>query len=274
MTNTATGTHKGRRRHTIALVMFVVVALVAAGLVITHYLHGKAIEPSGGTVTSADGSVSVTFGPGEVNRRTRVDVNVGLGGSAPPDMVAPLGRPFDITAVSGAARTGSVSVRIGPLPPGVAPDLVVMLVEEGSGWRALDTTFDPATGTASARWPHFSTGVVGLFDPLFDARDATVDIGAKTAKGAVEWTGEQYDRARDWSAKRTADVTAKITEGLVAAVGGTVHEVTCDPASADWTFTGSASGGGDTEGYAKPSLKKCRPIAARNEDKKVFSGRL
>ena len=29
-----------------------------------------------------------------------------------------------------------------------------------------------------------------------------------------------------------------------------------------------------TEGYAKPSLKKCRPIAARNEDKKVFSGRL
>ena len=30
----------------------------------------------------------------------------------------------------------------------------------------------------------------------------------------------------------------------------------------------------DDEGYAKPSLKKCRPIAARNEDKKVFSGRL
>ena len=30
----------------------------------------------------------------------------------------------------------------------------------------------------------------------------------------------------------------------------------------------------DSEGYAKPSLKKCRPIAARNEDKKVFSGRL
>jgi len=28
------------------------------------------------------------------------------------------------------------------------------------------------------------------------------------------------------------------------------------------------------EGYAKPSLKKCRPIAARNEDEKVFSGRL
>ena len=28
------------------------------------------------------------------------------------------------------------------------------------------------------------------------------------------------------------------------------------------------------EGYAKPSLKKCRPIAARNDDKKVFSGRL
>ena len=31
---------------------------------------------------------------------------------------------------------------------------------------------------------------------------------------------------------------------------------------------------GLNEGYAKPSLKKCRPIAARNEDEKVFSGRL
>jgi hypothetical protein len=30
----------------------------------------------------------------------------------------------------------------------------------------------------------------------------------------------------------------------------------------------------DTEAYAKPSLKKYRPIAARNEDKKVFSGLL
>jgi len=28
------------------------------------------------------------------------------------------------------------------------------------------------------------------------------------------------------------------------------------------------------EAYAKPSLKKYRPIAARNEDKKVFSGLL
>jgi hypothetical protein len=30
----------------------------------------------------------------------------------------------------------------------------------------------------------------------------------------------------------------------------------------------------DTEAYAKASLKKYRPIAARNEDKKVFSGLL
>jgi hypothetical protein len=28
------------------------------------------------------------------------------------------------------------------------------------------------------------------------------------------------------------------------------------------------------EDYAKPSLKKYRPIAARNEDEKVFSGLL
>jgi hypothetical protein len=30
----------------------------------------------------------------------------------------------------------------------------------------------------------------------------------------------------------------------------------------------------DVEGYAKASLKKYRPTAARNEDKKVFSGLL
>ncbi len=30
----------------------------------------------------------------------------------------------------------------------------------------------------------------------------------------------------------------------------------------------------DHEGYAKLSLKKYRPIAARNDDKKVFSGLL
>jgi hypothetical protein len=72
MTNTPTATHayNGGRRRTIALVMLVVVALVAASLVITHYLRGKAIEQSGETVTSANGSVSVTFGPGEVDRRT------------------------------------------------------------------------------------------------------------------------------------------------------------------------------------------------------------
>jgi hypothetical protein len=28
------------------------------------------------------------------------------------------------------------------------------------------------------------------------------------------------------------------------------------------------------EGYAKLSLKKYRPVAARNEDEKVFNGRL
>jgi hypothetical protein len=30
----------------------------------------------------------------------------------------------------------------------------------------------------------------------------------------------------------------------------------------------------DEEDYAKPSLKKYRPMTARNEDKKVFSGLL
>ena len=37
---------------------------------------------------------------------------------------------------------------------------------------------------------------------------------------------------------------------------------------------GKDSGEEHLEGYAKASLKKYRPIAARNEDKKIFSGLL
>jgi len=40
------------------------------------------------------------------------------------------------------------------------------------------------------------------------------------------------------------------------------------------TIPRTATGKIDLEGYAKASLKKYRPIAARNEDKKVFSGLL
>ena len=55
------------------------------------------------------------------------------------------------------------------------------------------------------------------------------------------------------------------------AVGHFPGAIAVTPNGATAFVTNSADG---TEVYAKTSLKKCRPIAARNEDKKVFSGLL
>jgi len=70
-------------------------------------------------------------------------------------------------------------------------------------------------------------------------------------------------------------VDARVQEHLVGVPA--LADVPALPSRADALgHPGSVPGdtAGDSEGYAKPSLKKCRPIAARNEDKKVFSGRL
>ncbi len=98
-------------------------------------------------------------------------------------------------------------------------------------------------------------------DWVLDAQGATVgyalflgssldDSGGFTAHGGIRLVGMHVNGfVCCW------DATFNNPGGLaLAALGLTVKE--------------------DLEGYAKPSLKKCRPIAARNEDKKVFSGRL
>jgi hypothetical protein len=66
--------------------------------------------------------------------------------------------------------------------------------------------------------------------------------------------------------ERFADVDRILASLLASALSGArILEFTTDETDPEKR---------DIEGYAKLSLKKYRPIAARNEDEKVFNGRL
>ena len=173
----------------------VLVAALVAGLVVAlHPTPGVLVDGSGGTVTSDDGSVTAVFGPGDVDAGTRIQIHTQMDGPAPPPDFAPLGLPFDVDAVTGHARGARVSVAVGALPPDVDPDLVVMLVAEGDRWRFVDTSYDPAAHTATARWPHFSKGVFGLIDTVGDV-----------GWSAVSAVGDAAGKAKDWSKSISTD---------------------------------------------------------------------
>jgi hypothetical protein len=148
--------------------------LLLCGLVIAREIvsgGGASAEfgVEGGTLRSHDYSVSVTFAPGEVDAGTAVHLRTEEEAAPPPAAVRPLRRPFAITATSGRARTGLVTVRVGEMPSGIPVSRMVMAVydEPGRSWKILPTMFDPGSATASARWPYFSSGFIGFVDPLF-----------------------------------------------------------------------------------------------------------
>lgn len=111
-----------------------------------------------------------------------------------------------------------------------------MLVEEGAGWRVLDTTYDPATRTAVAAWPHFSRGLMGFFAPLADAGRAAFGAVRDGAGQAVEWSGEQLTSSSAGSKTRGADAGRVVASGVLGVLGGTLNNVTCPPAATDWQF--------------------------------------
>ena len=242
----------------VAVVAFVcVAALVAACLIVLRALRGTPVDVSGGFAASDDGTVQVHFAPDEVDDGTRVELRTGLGGQPPPADVLPLLRPFEITPVRGHARTGTVTVRA-VLPPDVAPELVVILVDEEAGWRVLKTAYDPTTATATAVWPHFSRGLLGFLDPLAELGRDTAGTVAGGLVGAGEWSGEQFDRFAGWARDRSAAVAKVVAAGAVAALGGTLDNVTCSPSGTDWAFRAEGTAlltgcAGPADGDAWPS---------------------
>lgn len=220
-----------RRRFSI-LVIGVSVAVLAAG-VVGISLHGRdrgsVVGVNGGTVTSRDGKVKVEFGPGDVQPDTRVRVDVLENGPQLPGVIEPVAPLFDIVATDGKATAGTVTVSFDGVAPEVVPERIVMLVEERPDvWRILDTTVDRTRGTATARWPHFSSGVLGCLNPAADF-------------GKVGW--RNISKRVKCVAPDSSEMAKTVTDALLPMIGGTGKSVSCAPSGGDWAFNGSGGGG-------------------------------
>ena len=202
-------------------------------------------------MTSADHSVSVHASTGQAEQGTQVQITTGGDGAPPPPLFRPLTRPFDIKVTAGRLRAGTVTVRI---PEGTAlsqPGNVVMLIQHGSsGWQLLRTTVNIGAGTATARWPHFSKGWLGIFDPLF----------SPVAAGA-QWSWQKVKAGASWVGDEAAALGKFVGGGALALLGGTMRSVKCTPDSKDWAFAGTNADGGHMtfpplDGCAEPADSK------------------
>ena len=111
---------------------------------------------------------------------------------------------FAIIATTGAIHTGEVTVHYDPaalVKGGSTPDLLVMLISDDKAhWEALPTDVDTTAHTATAKWPHFSSGRLGFIkNPaswLYD-NVLTIPLGKKNNPNCKRgnWLGAD----RGWS---------------------------------------------------------------------------
>jgi hypothetical protein len=239
------------------LVLLCFIALLPTGCGLFSHDSEQSLDNAGGTVTSADHSVSVHATTGQADQGTRVQIATGRGGAPPPPLFRPLTRPFDIKVTAGRLRSGTVTVRI---PEGTTlsqPGNVVMLIQHGSsGWQLLRTTVNVGARTASAYWPHFSKGWLGTFDPLFSP-----------VATAEQWSWRQVKAGASWAGDEAKAFGKFIGGGALALLGGTARPVKCTPDSQDWTFAGTNSAGGH---MTFPPLDGC----AEPEDQNTGSWRV
>jgi hypothetical protein len=174
------GDHRHRRLARLVAVL-IVVALTGAACTWTrtgddqgaHRLGARGITAAdweigadGGVLSTPDGVVTVQVAKGQAQPDTRVRVQrddtpraAGLAGFVPLTS-------FDISAQAGRLSGGTVSVRYDNQRLQrlhASPELLVMLIsDDRHGWLVLPTSADPTSGRASAGWPHFSSGILGL----------------------------------------------------------------------------------------------------------------
>lgn len=223
------------------------VVILAVG--IGTYVINQDSEPAsavigvdGGTVVSDDQRVNATFGPGEADPGTRVTVLTGVDPQAPLlQGLIPLSPVFSVTPTEGSARSGTVTVDLGPLPAEIIPEGVLMVVQEGSNWRVLDTAVDPDTGTATAVWPHFSRGYMGYLAPLGAALDSLGGDVSGAVSVIADITAEAWDVAKqrvvDFVRKEREELKHQLASLTLAVLGGTLDSVRCDAGTPDWTAT-------------------------------------
>lgn len=216
---------------------------VTAGPVIRTVVGGE-------TVVGSDGAVSVSFTPTGVSPGTKVRITPSVDAPPPPAQFLPISPAFDITPVAGGVTSGTVEVALPPLPSGVDPASVLMVVEEGSGWQLLDTDVDVAAGVVTAHWPHFSMGGLVIPDPFAQFNPSPLvpsSWGYEAAAAAAAW----FDTQRLALQSTVADA---LTTVLLPVAGGTKDVVKCDPNVGDeWLLAGYNPNGGTHT----PALNGC-----------------
>ena len=215
--------------------------MVAAGVVILTRHSGSSdtttIGVLGGTATSTDGQVSVTFSPGELAADTSIHmITDDRSAPPPPAGVVPAAPPFSITPAGDGSHQGSVTVQAPKLPDGVDPSTMVMMVSEGSGWRALETAVDPTTHAVTAYWPHFSKGFIGVPGWIGDAFNAAKN----GTKQAAQWSWDNFKDGLAVVGRATKELTAKLAALTVGMLGGTLEHPHCDTSAEEWKVTAQA----------------------------------
>jgi hypothetical protein len=130
-----------------------------------------AVTSAGGTVVSKDGSASVTFEPGTVVGKVKVEVSSMAELLSPLQTGVPLAMRARVEVQHSRALPGG-TVRVAYDPAVVAPGSLVRVgVEEPDGWLLVDTVADATSRILTAEVPHFSE--VGWFSSIVvDATDA------------------------------------------------------------------------------------------------------
>jgi hypothetical protein len=118
-------------------------------------------------LTSPDEEIVVKVAAGAADDSTRMSIHTDAPAAPPPPTIRPLTRPFDIDVESGHLRSGSVTVKVGDPAALESPGAIVMVIGDAEGWHVLPTSIDTIAATATATWPHFSTGWLGIIDPHF-----------------------------------------------------------------------------------------------------------
>lgn len=239
-------THWTRGRLLITCTAFVCFAAIVTLSVRLAEIGGSGgLSKDGGRVVSDDGNISVAFAPHEIDEGTTIRINprvIPPAVPAAPSLLRPVTPPFSIEAGGGVARSGIVTVRYPALPEGLDPSGLVMLIDEGTRWRILSTTVDQSAGTITARWPHFSIGIVAAWDWVSTPAD---------------WAKERLDEAASTLASHVSDVDSvrgRLAGALLASFGGAAHPVSCDPPDRAWVVRGRDGNG---EEHRRPLLSGC-----------------
>lgn len=175
----------------------------ASGDRVTDWRVGAA----GGAIASADGTVRVQIPKDGATEGSTVRIHQ----TSLSDVtgLVPVA-DFDISAVTGSLKRGSVTVRYDASAlqkAGSDPDSLMMLIQDkDQKWQALDhLQLDSKSRTVTATWPHFSRGIIGGFKSAgkwWVDHVLTYGLGPKKTPDCDKKDGN-WKKDRGWSFRTT-----------------------------------------------------------------------